>query len=195
MINAIVLAAGESSRMGKPKPLLQFGDRTFLEQIITVLQGSHVDRVTIVLGAWAEVIERTVDMSETDVVVNKGFRNGQLSSLIAGLESTPPETEAVLLCLVDSPFITSDTVNHVVDRFRETNAPIVIPTFHGKRGHPSLFAHAVFEQLRKAPPEEGARYVVRANEDRIVEVEVPENAIVVGMNTPEDYRSHFGTDP
>lgn len=195
MINAIVLAAGESSRMGKPKPLLQFGDRTFLEQIITVLQDAHVDRITVVLGARAEAIARTVDLSETDVVVNNGFRNGQLSSLIAGLESTPPETEAILLCLVDSPFITSDTVNQVVERFRETNAPIVIPTFHGKRGHPSLFAHAVFEQLMKAPPEEGARHVVRANEDKIVEVEVPENAIAVGINTPEDYRAHFGTDP
>ena len=195
MINAIVLAAGESTRMGKPKPLLPFEDRTFLEQIITVLQDAHTNQITVVLGARAEAIAQAVDLSEVNVVVNRDYRKGQLSSLIAGLDNAPAETEAILLCLVDSPFIKADTVDQVVTTFRETNAPIVIPTFEGRRGHPSLFGRSVFEQVRKAPPEEGARHVVYANEDKIVEVEIPEKAVVVGINTPEDYRFHFGTDP
>lgn len=195
MINAIVLAAGESTRMGKPKPLLRMGDRTFLEQIVAVLQEAHVDRITVVLGARAEAIAAAVDLSGVDVIVNRNYREGQLSSLNAGLGNVPAETEAVLLCLVDGPFITADIVNRVVATFRETGAAIVIPTFEGKRGHPSLFARALFGPLRSAPPEEGARHVVYANEDRTVEVEIPEKAVVTGINTPEDYRRYFGTDP
>ena len=195
MINAIVLAAGESRRMGKPKPLLRFGDRTFLEQIITVLQGAHVDRITVVLGARAESIEGAVDLSGTDVVVNREYRQGQLSSLIAALKAAPPETEAILLCLVDSPFIQTEIVNQVVETFGATKAPIVVPTFGGRRGHPPLFARSMFAQIINAPPEEGARHVVYANEDNVVEVEVAENSILVGIDTPEAYRSYFGTDP
>jgi len=195
MINAIVLAAGESKRMGKPKPLLPFGTRTFLGQIISVLQEANVDRITVVLGAQAETVAEAVDLSGAEVVINADYRDGQLSSLIAGLGHTPAETEAILLCLVDSPFIKTDTINQVIATFRASGAAIVIPTLHGKRGHPSLFARSMFPQLQNAPPDEGARHVVYANEDRIVEVELPDDAIVVGINTPDDYRRHFGIDP
>ena len=195
MINAIVLAAGESIRMGKPKPLLRIGDRTFLEQIVTVLQDARIDRTTVVLGARAEAIAEAVDLAAVDVVVNSDYRDGQLSSLIAGLDNAPAETEAILLCLVDGPFITADIVNQVVAAFQETGASIVIPTFEGQRGHPSLFSGSLFEQLRDAPAEEGARYVAYANEDKVVEVDIADKAVVTGINTPDDYRLHFGTDP
>jgi molybdenum cofactor cytidylyltransferase len=96
---------------------------------------------------------------------------------------------------VDNPFITANMVNRVLDTFEETRAPIVVPTFNGKRGHPSLFSRSLFEQLIEAPPEEGARHVVYCNEDKIVEVEIPDSAIVVGIDTPEEYRSLLGADP
>lgn len=195
MIGAIVLAAGESTRIGRPKPLLPFGDRTFLEQIIAVLREADVDRITVVLGAQAEAIGKAVDLSGIDVVFNKDYRAGQLSSLLAGLENTPSQAEAILLCLVDGPFMTADIVRRLIATFKRTGAPIVIPTFEGRRGHPSLFARSMFEQLTKAPPDEGARHVVYANEDKVTEVEIPDRAVVTGINTPEDYRLHFGTDP
>lgn len=195
MINAIVLAAGESTRMGKPKPLLRFGDRTFLEQIVAVLQEANVDRITVVLGAWAEAIQQAVDLSNVAVVINHDYRKGQLSSLLAGLATVPAKTDAILLCLVDSPFITADIVARVVATFQETRAPLVIPTFQGKRGHPSLFARSMFEALKQAPPEQGARQAVYTNEDKIVEVEIPERAVVIGVNTPQEYRNFLGTDP
>ncbi len=106
MINAIVLAGGESKRMGKPKALLRFAGETFLEHIVSVLKNCPVDAVTIVLGADAETIKRQVDLSGVDVVINKRYKYGQLSSLIAGIDSMPQETEGILVCLVDMPFIT-----------------------------------------------------------------------------------------
>jgi molybdenum cofactor cytidylyltransferase len=195
MINAIILAAGESKRMGKPKPLLRFEDKTFLEQIISVLRHSLLNRITVVLGAEAQTIQKSIDLSGIDVVINNNYRKGQLSSLIAALEKIPPETEAILVCLVDNPFITTTIVNRIVSTFGQKKSPIVVPVFNNKRGHPALFAKSLFKELVDAPAEQGARYVVYSNEDKVVEVETSESAVLVHIDTPEDYRSYFGTDP
>jgi molybdenum cofactor cytidylyltransferase len=195
MINAIVLAAGESKRMGKPKSLLGFGDTTFLGQIVSVLRRSVVDRITVVLGADAETIQRSIDLSGADVVINKDYRKGQLSSLIAALENAPPDTDAILVCLVDNPFISATVVNKIVHTFTETGSPIVVPVFNKKRGHPALFSRSLFDALANAPAEEGARHVVYSNEDKVVEIEMPQSSIVISIDTPEDYRSYFGTNP
>ncbi len=195
MIRAMVLAAGESRRMGMPKPLLRFGDTTFLEQIVSVLQKSELDAVTVVLGAQAARIRASTDLADVDVVVNEDYRKGQLSSLLAGLTSLPSRTEAILLCLVDNPLISSETVDRIVRAFRETGKPIVIPVYEGRRGHPALFARAMFGELLKAPPEEGARHVVRSHQDQVFEVDTRESAILARIDTPEDYLSHFGFAP
>ena len=195
MINVIVLAAGESRRMGKLKPLLRFRDTTFLEQIISVLKLSNVDRITVVLGAGAETIEKSIDLSGTDVVVNKDYRKGQLSSLVAGLKNTPAETDAILVCLVDNPFITKTVVNRIISKFKETKSPIVVPVFNKKRGHPALFSRSLFKELCNAPAKEGARYVLYSNEEKMLELEMPESGILVGIDTPEDYKFHFGVSP
>ncbi len=194
MINAVVLAGGESRRMGMPKPLLRFRNTTFLEQIIFVLRQARIDRTTVVLGAKAETIARSVDLSGTEVVVNHEYRKGQLSSLVAALRTVPAEAEAIVLCLVDNPFVTPEIVDKVIGVFRETNGPIVIPLHNGRRGHPALFARSVFDELIHAPATEGARHVVHVNPERVIEVEVPDDAVVVRIDTPEQYRAHFGFD-
>ncbi|MHC4283926.1 MAG: nucleotidyltransferase family protein, partial [Planctomycetota bacterium] len=130
MINAIILAAGESKRMGKPKPLLRFNDTTFLEHIISVLKASDVDGITVVLGAGAETIKKSVDLSGTNIVINKDYLKGQLSSLIAAIVQCPKETRAILLCLVDNPFVTKEVVNKIIGKFKETNNPIIVPVFN-----------------------------------------------------------------
>ena len=195
MINAIVLAAGRSKRMGKPKPLLRFGNTTFLEQIIRVLKLSDVDTVTVVLGAEARAIKKSIDLSGTDVVVNKNYCKGQLSSLIAGLKNTPHQTDAILVCLADNPFITKTVVNRVVSKFKETNSPIVVPVFNKKRGHPTLFSRSLFKELRNAPLKEGARGVIHSNEEKVLELKMRESKILVSIDTPEDYKLHFGAGP
>ena len=195
MINAIVLAAGESRRMGKPKPLLRFEDTTFLGQIVSVLHRLHADWITVVLGAGAEAVQRSVDLSGVEVVINVDYCQGQLSSLIAALRHVPAEADAILLCLVDNPFITPEIVDRVIAAYRETAGAIVIPVHDRRRGHPTLFARSLFDELLNAPADEGARHVVHANADRVVEVTVPENAVLAGIDTPEQYRAHFGIDP
>jgi len=195
MIDAIVLAAGQSKRMGKPKPLLRFNDKTFLEQVISVLKLCDVDRITVVLGSEAQTIRKTVDLSGTNVVINEEYEKGQLSSLIAAIEQTPQTTEAILICLVDNPFITEEVVNKVVGKFKETNSPIVVPVFDGERGHPALFSRSLFAELSSAPEEQGARAVLYSNEEKVLEVETSEKGIRISIDTPDDYRRHFGSDP
>jgi len=195
MIHALILAAGESRRMGMPKPLLRFGGSTFLGQVLSVLRESDADRTTVVLGARAQMIQASVDLSEVDVVVNEDYAQGQLSSLIRGLKSLPGDTDAIVLCLVDHPFVTTEIVNRLIGVFRETRRPIVLPVFDGRRGHPALFARSLFEELANAPPEKGARHVVSSNEDKVLEVEVPDRGVLTSIDTPQDYRSCFGTEP
>ena len=195
MIHALVLAAGESRRMGMPKPLLRFGGTTFLGQILSVLRCSRVDRTTVVLGARAETIRAAVDLSEVDVVVNEDYLRGQLSSLIKGLKSLPVDADAILLCLVDHPFITIEIVDQLVGVFEETHEPIVVPVFNGRRGHPAMFARSLFGELAIAPENQGARYVVSSNEDKVLEVNVHDRAVLMSIDTPQDYRSCFGAEP
>lgn len=195
MIDAIILAAGESKRMTKPKPLLTFGDHTFLEQIISVLKLSNVDRITVVLGAQAETVKKSIELSETNIVINKDYSKGQLSSLIVAIEYTPKETEAILVCLVDMPFITKEVVDEIISKFKQTNSPIIVPVYNKKRGHPVLFSKSLFNELTNAPQEQGARYVLYSNEEKILELDTPESGILVGINTPDDYKFHLGVDP
>ncbi len=195
MINAIILAAGQSRRMGKPKPLLKFKDKTFLGQIISMLEASDVDRITVVLGADAEIIRNSIDLSGTNIVINEDYQEGQLSSLIAAIENTPQETEAILVCLVDNPFVTKEIVNQIIGKFKETNNPIIVPVFNKKRGHPTLFSKSLFDELLNAPEAQGARYVLYSNEKRVLELETSESGILIGIDTPEDYKLHFKVNP
>ena len=195
MINAIILAAGQSKRMGKPKPLLRFNDKTFLDQIISVLRLSDADTITVVLGAGAETIKKSVDLSGTNVVINKDYQQGQLSSLTAAIKETPQETDAVLVCLADSPFITEEVVNRIIRKFKETNNPIVVPVFNKKRGHPVLFSSSLFNELSNAPQEQGARYVLHSNQEKVLEVSTSDRRILIGIDTPDDYKFHLGANP
>jgi molybdenum cofactor cytidylyltransferase len=195
MINAIVLAAGQSKRMGKLKPLLRFKDQTFLEHIISVLKNCDVDKITVVLCAGADKIKQSADLLGTNIVINKDYQKGQLSSLIAAIKQIPQDTQAILLCLVDNPFITEEVINKIVRKFKETNSPIIVPVFDKKRGHPTLFSKSLFNELLNAPQDKGARHVLYSNEDKVLEIEVSERGILIGINTEDDYKLHFGVNP
>ena len=191
MINAIVLAAGESRRMGMLKPLLPFDHENFLEHILNVLKSSDVDEITVVLGAKAETVKESVDLSNVSVVINEEYEKGQLSSLFAALRQISRQTRAILLCLVDHPFITSELVNDIIRKFKETASPVIIPVYNKKRGHPTLFSEVLFEDLLNAPLDKGARYIVYSNEDKLVELDTYEKGACIGINTPEEYEFYF----
>jgi molybdenum cofactor cytidylyltransferase len=186
-ISGIILAAGESSRMGEDKALLDWAGKTFLERLLGVVAAAGLDPVRVVLGANAEAIQLRIQFGGGQVVVNREWKQGQLSSLVAGLESLPGGVEAAVVCLVDHPCVSSRLLRRLEAEFRESGKPIVIPTFHGRRGHPVLFAARLFDELRAAPREQGARFVVHQHSAELREVPVDEEGILLNINDKASY--------
>ena len=185
MLAAVILAAGESSRMGSPKALLTFQGRPFLEHLIQITQHPRVGPRRIVLGANAEGISSQLKLDPAMVVVNPDWKLGQLSSIHAALRSLPAgTTDGVMLCLVDHPLITTHLVGELIESFYKSGKPIVLPTYKGRRGHPVIFSNALYRELLAAPPETGARAVVWAHAADLLEVPTVEEGVVLNLNDP-----------
>jgi molybdenum cofactor cytidylyltransferase len=186
-VAAIVLAAGESSRMGRPKPLLPLNGETFLGHLLGQLRASRVERVVVVLGHRPEQVLEAMPEVRDLAIVNERYQLGQLSSFVVGLEAVGHEADAVLLCLADHPFITAELIDELITGFETSRLPIVVPVHGGRRGHPVLFAAPLFAELRAAPLDQGARVVVRAHADEILELATDEAGILADVDTPEEY--------
>ena len=195
MIAAMILAAGESRRMGSPKALLPFPEpagteNTFLGHLLHVFGATPAKPIVVVVGHHAEKLRREFDFSNARVVVNESYRDGMLSSILAGLEALSGEpVDGALICPVDHPDVSPAVVGTLIARFERERPPIVLPTFQGRRGHPVLFSSAVFSELHAAPKGVGARRVVWDHQEDLVEVEVSHGGVTIDVDTPGDYRA------
>lgn len=191
MIPVIVLAAGKSTRMGKPKAMLPLeGGDTFLTRIVRTFLDAGIDDIVVVVGSEADTIASAFAASglAARLVENPEFEQGQLSSLLAGLRVVDrPGLTATLVTLVDVPFVAASTIRAVVDRYRRTHAPIVRPVRGTRHGHPVLIDRSLFDAIRAADPNAGAREVVRAHASPAGDVEVDDEGAFADIDTPEDY--------
>ncbi len=186
MLAAVILAAGESSRMGSPKALVSYQGHPFLEHLLQVTRHPKVGLTRVVLGASAEEIRSQLKLDPATVVVNQNWQEGQLSSIHAALRSLPVAlTDGILLCLVDHPLVTATLVSELVEKFYASGKPIVVPTYNGKRGHPTIFSSKLYQELLNAPLETGARSVVWAHAGEVLEVPTVEEGVVLNLNDPE----------
>lgn len=191
MLIGLILAAGASTRMGRPKALLPIGADVFVVRLARSFVAADIDDLVIVTGP-AE--RNAVELALTDagiparVIENPRREDGQLSSLNVGLAlADRPGVVAVVVGLVDVPLVSAATIGAIVDAFRRTNAPIVRPALGDRHGHPVLFARAVFDQLRHADPALGAKAVVRAHGRDVVNVPVDDEGACADVDTPADY--------
>jgi len=184
---AIVLAAGESSRMGRSKPLLPLGNETFLSHLLNELRASRVAGITVVLGYRPEVVLDAMPEIAPIAVVNPAYELGQLSSLQVGLRHVGDGPDAVLMCLADHPFIPRQVFDDVIAAQERTGKQIVVPTYEGRRGHPTLFMRSLFAELLDAPLDQGARTVVRAHAADLLELPTTEAGILADVDTPDQY--------
>jgi molybdenum cofactor cytidylyltransferase len=184
---AVILAAGASRRMGSPKPLLPLGEGTFLSAIVDTLRRAEVERTLIVLGADAAAIRPALSWFHGAVVLNKGWERGALSSIVSGLDALAQSSPSgVLVWPVDHPLVDATTIRTLLDAFERTRQPIVVPTLRGRRGHPTLFGASMFPGLRSAPPDKGAREVLRTHPGAVCEVPTSDEGIVLNIDTPAD---------
>jgi molybdenum cofactor cytidylyltransferase len=192
MTSAIVLAAGLSTRMkGEPKALLRIDDRdTFVTRIARTFNEAGIDDVVVVVGHEGARVAAVVGQSDLSVrtVVNPLYAAGQFSSLLAGLDAVErPDLEAVLLALVDAPLFSASTVKALVQRFKDTHAPVVRAVRGDQHGHPVLIGRSLLEAVRRSDPGQGAKPVVRAHASLEGDVPVDDRGAFIDIDTPADY--------
>ncbi|MBI2952447.1 nucleotidyltransferase family protein [bacterium] len=188
MIYAIALAAGESRRMGAPKQLLPFGDKTVLQAVVDRLLASRADGVLVVLGCRADEVRATLADRSVRFALNPDYARGMLSSVQAGVAALPPDARAALICLGDHPSVDPAVVDRVIEAHRRTGKGIVIPTSSGRRGHPALVSLRYRDEILALCGEPGLKAVMRGHPEDTVEVEVGRPEILDDMDTPEDYQ-------
>lgn len=193
MISGILLAAGESRRMGSPKALLRYQGQTFIERICEAFLTAGVDELIVVLGARAEELRPVLPAHPAlRVVVNRRYFQGQLSSLMTGIGALSPESEAAVVNLVDHPLVTAETIKVLIDSFHIAPQPILIASYQGRRGHPVLFSSQIYGEILAAPLDQGAKVVVRKHPPRVREVQLDDPGILADIDTPEDYARYVG---
>ena len=187
MLAAVILSGGASRRMGSPKALLPHQGRPFLEHLLDIAKHPRIGVRRVVLGADAGPIIKEIHLAADDIVVNHEWEQGQLSSIHVALRSLPPGTEGMLLCPVDHPLVSAVLVGELIEAFDKTKAPVVIPLYEGRRGHPVIFAAALYDELLNAPMDKGARAVVWAHAGEIAEVPTNEEGCVLNLNDPDAF--------
>jgi molybdenum cofactor cytidylyltransferase len=188
MITVLILAAGQSKRMGQPKMLLPWGEKTVLEQVIHTFKVACVDEILVITGGDREQVEALIGDS-AKAVPNPDFAKGEmLSSVQAGLAGLKPGAKAVLIGLGDQPQIQARSVRLIVDAYRESGASIVVPSFQMRRGHPWLVTRQHWNEILGMRSSESLRDFLKRHGDKIHYVEIEDDSILQDLDTPEDYR-------
>ena len=183
MISAIVLAAGKSERMGRPKALLEFHGRTFLEHILDAISRSSIEHTSIVVGHHRSAIESRVQVPS--MIFNPDYERGMVTSLQTGIRALPAESIGAFLFLVDHPVVETETIEAMIP----SSAPdrIIQPTYKGRRGHPVFLGADVLKEILQLPSTQGADVVVRRDPGRIIEIPINAPGILIDVDTPEEY--------
>lgn len=184
---AIILAAGESKRMGSPKMLLQFKGKTIIENVIENVTGSEADNTLLVLGPSGEEVLKVTGDAPVKHCYNDNYKLGMLSSVKCGLKYLPRVSGAAIIFLGDQPMIGTEIINLVIEVYRREGKGIVMPVFNSKRGHPLLIDLKYRNEIGNLKPEEGLHALARRFADDVLEVKVNTPDILKDIDTKEDY--------
>lgn len=200
-VTGVILAAGQSSRMGRPKALLPAGGGdTFVSALIRTLTAGGTADVLVVTRPGDAALDREIARAAVAAVSrvrrienSSALHGGQLSSIVAALAAVGDDVRAVLIVPVDMPLVRPSTVRRLIDMFGSTQAAVLRAVRGGRHGHPVLFSRTVFDELQRADPAVGARAVVRAH--GAVDVEVEDPGVLEDVDTAEDYERLFLRQP
>jgi molybdenum cofactor cytidylyltransferase len=184
---AVILAAGNASRMGQPKQLLDWGGRPLVRLVAEVALAAHLLPTTVVVGAARREVAAALAGLPLHIVENPNYLEGQSTSLRAGVAALPPGVGAALVLLGDQPFVSATIVERLVAEWRHSQAAIVAPVYAGQRGNPVLFTRAIFPELLAVRGDQGARAVLAADPSRVRLVPFDDDRPLADVDTPEDY--------
>jgi xanthine/CO dehydrogenase XdhC/CoxF family maturation factor/CTP:molybdopterin cytidylyltransferase MocA len=191
VISAVILAAGESRRMGKPKLLLPWGDNTIIETIIKTVLQSEVKHIVVVLGSEKDKIRSQIINYPVIIAENQEYQKGMLTSIQCGLRALPDGTDAVMVLLGDQPMINGPVIDKLADTFRHTGKGILIAVHKGKRGHPIIIKTKYKRDIEQLGSENSMHDFTRKFASEILEVETGTTEVLKDIDTPEDYNKEI----
>jgi molybdenum cofactor cytidylyltransferase len=184
---AIILAAGESRRMGSPKMLLAFQGRTIIENVISNVAESKVDKIMVVLGAVREPLVRVIEKSGIKYCYNDNYKEGMLSSVQCGFKNLPVTYKAVLVFQGDQPLITPASINSLIKAYLNSDKGIVLPVYKNRRGHPILIDKRYCDEIKVLNPLDGLRSLAYRYPGDVLEVATGDPGILRDFDTYEEY--------
>lgn len=187
MITAIILAAGESKRMGQPKMLMPWGKSTVLQTVISTVQSAGITDILVVTGGGRQQVEMLIGKT-VQTIFNENYEKGEmLSSIQTGLTAKMREASAALICLGDQPQVRERTVRSVCDAFLKSKSQVVVPSYEMQRGHPWLVARPLWEEFLEMKSPRTPRDFLKKHARKINYVNVDTPSIIEDLDTPEDY--------
>lgn len=190
-VSGLVLAAGASTRMGRPKQLLPFGSTTLLGRVLSQAKAAALDEVVVVIGAAAADVRRQVDFAGAKLVENADFGEGCSSSYRTGISALDPRAEAVTVLLGDQPGVEGAVIDIVIDAWRRRPSEIALASYRGRHGHPIVFAYALFQQLAALRGDKAAWKIVDARPDWLHPVPI-DRPFPGDVNTWQEYEALLG---
>ena len=186
VVDGVVLAAGQSSRMERPKPLLMAGNATFIERALRTLRRAGCRRIHVVANADA-TWTRDVASADVEIVLNPHADSEPVDSLRLVLDRLPEDTAAVLVLPVDLPLVSEDTATALVRSFRENPGRLILPFHNGVAGHPVVVSRELFDEIRTRHLDEGLRTLIMEHARTLRELKVMDPGILIDIDTPDDY--------
>ena len=191
MISGILLAAGESKRMQPDfKLLLKWGKRTVVGECVHQLRNSQLADIFVVLGHREADVRTRLAGTGVQYLVNEDYTKGMLTSVKTGLAALGPNTDAVMIALVDQPMVPSVVVDKLIEAYGDGSKGIVVPTYNGKHGHPIIVGINHVDEIMKLDENspEGLKAFINAHKNDCLEVPVETSAVIEDLDTPEDYQ-------
>jgi molybdenum cofactor cytidylyltransferase len=188
----VVLAAGDSSRMGYPKALLPLGKDTFLTRILKTLNTLRLPDARVVLGTHEPDIRPLLVSYRVTILINPDPAGGQISSMKLAAQSFDPVGRGCLIWPVDQPLVSADLIRNLIRLFCKSAAPLALPRFKDQAGHPVIFGRTLIEALQAAPPDANPKLIVAHYKNEAAWLQTNESGTVEDIDTPGDYRKHTG---
>jgi molybdenum cofactor cytidylyltransferase len=184
----VILAGGASTRLGKPKQLLQYHGKTLLNHAVNEAINAKADAVVVILGKNADLFEGEIDKEQVLVVINKDWEEGMASSVRLGLDTLlkiKPYIDAVIFMVCDQPYVSSSVLNELITRQQKTTKQIVTCNYGESIGPPALFHKKYFRELAKLNGDVGAKNIIQQNINDVATIPFPEGKI--DIDTEDDY--------
>ena len=189
MIAAIILAAGESKRMGQPKMLLPWGDRTVIGHVISTFLQAGIQDVLVVTGGAHEQIEKAIEQYPIRKILNRDYTTGEmLSSLQCGLRKMRDNAQAALIGLGDQPQVQVSSIRAICNTYRAGSSSLIVPSYNKRRGHPWLVARPLWDEILALQFPNTPRDFLQGHSDQIQYVSLDTPTVLADIDTPEDYQ-------